>query len=408
MNPAGLADPPLLRQNSRFLLLYALALAGGAIAYVPFLTILLPMQLAEMTGAAKVEWLAYATFAGAVTASLANIAFGWLSDRTRSRVPWIVAGMVSSSLVLAGFAKVQDPVALIALLVLWQCTLNMMLAPLMAWAGDCVPDHQKGLLGGLMAISPAAGALATTLITLPGLAQPQERLWLVAGMVMVCVVPALLFGAPRQFPELTARRAGASDPAFGIIAPASPPPTPAVIRMWLARLLIQISEAALFAFLYFWFRSVDNGMDDARIAQVFGAVLVCSIPVSILAGRWSDRMGRPFLPLPVAAAIAALGLLLMAWSSTLQGAITGYAVFGLAATVFLSLHSAQTLRVLPRPEQRGFHLGLFNLTNTTPSLVMPWMVVVIEPLFGFSGLFVALALCALAAAALLGTLTGRT
>lgn len=395
-----MTDPAPARQDTRFLLLYALALAGGAIAYVPFLTILLPMRVADMAGPAKVEWLAYATFAGAITASLANIAFGWLSDRSGTRVPWIVAGLAGSCAMLGLFAQVTTLASLIVWLIAWQTALNLMLSPLAAWAGDCVPDHQKGLLGGLMAISPAAGALAAAVITLPGLASPTDRLWLVAAMVAAAVAPALLFAAPRRFPELTG--AGADTPARA--APASP----AVVRMWLARLLIQISEAALFAFLYFWFRSVSTAMNDARIAQVFGLVLVCSIPVSLLAGRWSDRVGRPFLPLPIAAAVAGLGLLLMALSRTLPGAVASYAVFGLAATAFLSLHSAQTLRVLPRAQQRGFHLGLFNLTNTTPSLVMPWMVVLIEPMFGYSGLFAALALCAAAAAGLLATIRRQT
>jgi MFS family permease len=384
------------RQDLRFLLLYALALAGGAVAYVPFLTILLPMRIEGLAGPEQVDWLAYATFAGAIAASLANIAFGWLSDLTRTRVPWIVAGLAGSCATLVAFDRVVGLPALIGLLVLWQCMLNMMLAPLMAWAGDSVPDQQKGLLGGLMAISPAAGALATTLVTVPGLAGPQERLWLVAGLVIACLLPALLFGAPRTFAELTEDTARLPGPDSS--------PRPAVARMWLARLLIQVSEAALFAFLYFWFRSIAPEMDDARIARLFGVVLLAAIPVSLLAGRWSDRRGRPFLPLPVAAGGAAAGLLIMAAATSLAGAIAGYALFGLAASVFLSLHSAQTLRVLPRPARRGRDLGLFNLTNTTPSLVMPWMVVVIEPLFGFSGLFVALALCALAAAALLATI----
>lgn len=391
----GAAGLRPLRQDTRFLLLYALALAGGAIAYVPFLTILLPMRVSNLAGPEKVEWLAYATFAGACTASLANIAFGWLSDGSRTRVPWIVGGLAGSCTLLVLFPQVGSLPALVAWLVAWQTLLNMMLAPLAAWAGDCVPDHQKGLLGGLMAISPAAGALATTFVTLPGLATANERLWLVALLVIASVLPALLFAAPRAFPELTAPR----EPLSHAV-----PRNPAVVRMWLARLLIQISEAALFAFLYFWFRSVDAAMNDARIAQVFGLVLLCSIPVSLVAGRWSDRAGRPFLPLPVAAGVAGLGLLLMALSGSLAGAVASYAVFGLAATVFLSLHSAQTLRVLPRPERRGFHLGLFNLTNTTPSLVMPWMVVLIEPVFGFAGLFVVLAACALGAAALLATI----
>ena len=391
-----MTEQPGQRQDLRFLLLYALALAGGAVAYVPFLTILLPMRIEGLAGPARVDWLAYATFCGAIAASLANIAFGWLSDLTRTRVPWIVAGLAGSCATLVAFDRVASLPALIGLLVVWQCMLNMMLAPLIAWAGDSVPDEQKGLLGGLMAISPAAGALATTLVTIPGLAGPQERLWLVAGLVIACLLPALLFGAPRSFPELTEDR----DEQSGAIDR----PRPAFVRMWLARLLIQVSEAALFAFLYFWFRSLAPEMDDSRIARLFGAVLFAAIPVSVLAGRWSDRRGRPFLPLPVAATGAAAGLLVMAAASDLAGAIAGYALFGLAASVFLSLHSAQTLRVLPRPARRGRDLGLFNLTNTTPSLVMPWMVVVIEPLFGFSGLFVALAMCALVAAALLATI----
>ena len=36
-------------------------------------------------------------------------------------------------------------------------------------------------------------------------------------------------------------------------------------------------------------------------------------------------------------------------------------------------------------------MGLFNLTNTVPSLIIPWMTLAMVPTFGFSGLFVVLA-----------------
>jgi len=55
-------------------------MAGAAIAYVPFLTVLLPVRITDMAGASDVQWLAYVTFAGAIAASLGNILFGWLSD----------------------------------------------------------------------------------------------------------------------------------------------------------------------------------------------------------------------------------------------------------------------------------------------------------------------------------------
>lgn len=384
-------------QDLRFLLLYALALAGGALAYVPFLTILLPILVADMAGEAKVTWLAYATFAGAATASFANIAFGWLSDKTGSRVPWIATGLISSTILLIAFSQVTTLIGVIALVIAWQAALNMMLAPLVAWAGDCVPDHQKGLLGGLIAISPAFGALSAALITIPDLADGEQRLWLVAGMVIICVLPALLIGRPRPFPALTGNAEKPRKPATFDWRSANP----AVIRMWLARLLLQVSESALFAFLYFWLRSIDATMNDASVAQLFCLVLICSIPVSIFAGKWSDRRGRPFVPLPAAALMAAGGLLVMAGAESPFAAMAGYALFALCAAVFLSLHSAQTLRVLPDPAKRGKHLGLFNLTNTTPALIMPWLTLTIEPAFGFAGLFVVLALCAVIAAALL-------
>jgi len=84
--------------------------------------------------------------------------------------------------------------------------------------------------------------------------------------------------------------------------------------------------------------------------------------------------------------------------------VAAYVVFGLATTVFLSLHSGLTLRVLPDPRHRGRDLGIFNLTNTVPSLIMPWLTIAIVPARGFAGLFVLLAILASAAAALLFTL----
>ncbi len=398
------AEPAPDRQAIRYLLLYALAVAGGAIAYVPFLTILLPVMVTAMVGDRDVTWLSYATFIGAIAASLANIGFGWLSDRTGMRRPWIVAGLILSSAMLILFGKVDSIGWLIGLLFLWQIGLNMMLSPLSAWAGDNVPDAQKGLLGGMLAFAPAAGAVSATLVTIPGLAGPEGRLWLVAAIVVACVLPALVVGRPRPFPELMQE----NPPEPGARETPHLTPRLKIVRMWLARLLIQISEAALFAFLYFWFRSVDPSMTDARVAQIFSIILLVSVPLALVIGHLADRYRRPFLPLVGMAIIAAFGLVLMALSGSLASAIAGYVVFGVSASIFLSLHTGQTLRVLPRPRNRGRDLGFFNLTNTSPSLVMPWLTLGLVPTFGFAGLFFALAGCAAIAAILLVTLTRQS
>src|SRR4051812_9500860 len=84
----------------RFLWLFALAWAGGAVAYVPFLTILLPLRVVAVTGSRSVVVLGLMTFFGAIGASVGNILFGWLSDRSGVRRPWIMSGLVLSSALL--------------------------------------------------------------------------------------------------------------------------------------------------------------------------------------------------------------------------------------------------------------------------------------------------------------------
>ena len=84
--------------------------------------------------------------------------------------------------------------------------------------------------------------------------------------------------------------------------------------------------------------------------------------------------------------------------------VVGYVVFGLSTSIFLALHSSQTLRVLPRPRTRGRDLGLFNLTNTVPSLIMPWLTLALVPVFGFAALFMLLAALCMIACVLLITL----
>lgn len=392
MNAPPAADPPE-RQPVWFLILFALAAAGGAVAYVPLLTVLLPQRIAELNGGEDVAALAPVLFLGAVMASLANIAIGTLSDFTRTRRPWIIAGLIASNALLLAVGAAGSVTAIAALVMAWQVALNLMLAPLMAWAGDCFPDEQKGVLGGALALSPALGALAGSLVTSAGLVAPEARLGLVAVLVSVLVLPAVLLGAGRTRPAL--------------MVPATPQRTArpfregVVARMWAARLLVQVAEGGMFAFLLYWLRSLAPGYPENGAANIFSAVLVCAVPLSLLLGRWSDRHGRPVLPLVGAAALCACGMLVMAAAGSLLWAIAGYVVFGLSAAVFLALHASQTLRVLPAPQHRGRDLGVFNLTNTVPGMVMPWLTVLLVPRFGYEALFVLFAALALTSAALL-------
>lgn len=392
MNEAEAGTVPE-RQPIWFLALFALAAAGGAVAYVPLLTVLLPQRIAELQGGEDVAALARVGFLGAVMASLANIGVGMLSDRAKVRRPFIIAGLIASNALLLAVGTADSVTRIVMLVMVWQVALNLMLSPLMAWAGDCFPDEQKGMLGGALALSPALGALAGSLVTWAGLVAPPARLALVAVLVSALVLPAVLLGKGRVQPALVAPTS----------APAAPLPLAerVVLRMWAARLLVQVAEGGMFAFLLYWLRSIAPGYPENGAANIFSLVLVGAVPLSLMLGRWSDAHRRPVVPLVATALLCACGMLIMAGAASLPWAIAGYVLFGLAAAVFLALHSGQTLRVLPAPQHRGRDLGVFNLTNTVPGMVMPWLTVMLVPQFGYGALFVLFAVLAFASAALL-------
>lgn len=380
----------------RFILLYALAWAGGTIGYMPLLSILLPVQVAGLVGrSAGVDWLAYIALVGAIAASLSGILFGYLSDLSRNRRGWIAAGLALSCATLLMTGRMTTLSSLSATIVVWQLGLNMMLGPLAAWAADVVPHNRKGILGGLMAFAPGLGALAGAAVTTPGLAGGTDRLALIAVLGAVCVVPILLQGAPVN--------AGASESAPRL--PEHRQSRGPALQMWLARLFVQVAEATLFAYLLFWLISLDPTVSDNQTALLFSVIMLVSAPVALLVGRWSDRNGQPIAPLRVCAFLSALGLLAMAQAPDTCGAMLAYGLFGVASAVFLALHSAQTLRILPRPDRRGRDLGLFNLANTVPSLVMPWLTMALVPTLGFPSLFALLAGLAVLSSLLLRKVT---
>jgi MFS family permease len=384
-----ISKPGATPASTQFLWLFALAWAGGAIAYTPFLTVLLPLRVLSVAGDSSVRVVGLITFFGAIAASAGNVLFGWLSDRSRDRRPWIACGLVLSSILLVSISLVHSWVAILLVVIFWQVALNMMLGPLWAWAADLVPPERTGLLGGLMSVAPSAGALTGVLVTIPGLATPNGRLVLVVLIVCACVTPALLFGD--------------AAPPFEVedSKPLRVPPAAPIIAMWVARLLLQIAEAALFAYLLLYFLSLDAGIRESWVARLFGGVLIAALPVAIAAGRWADRSRRPARPLALLALVSAIGLIALTAASTVAEASIAYVAFGVATNAFLSLHSGQTLRVLPSPKRRGRDLGLFNLTNTIPSLIMPWLTILLVPRHGFSALFLLLSLLAVCSAGLL-------
>ena len=366
-------------RHRRFLFLFALANAGGFVAYVPLLTLVFPAKIDALAGASRIEWLGAATLAGALAASASNLAFGWASDFIGTRRAWAAIGLV---LTLATYALLYVATAWMGILlavIAYQLALNMMIAPLAAWAADVVPDSDKGLLGGLLAAGPAAGAVAGVLVTAPAVSTEASQLIFICLLIAILAGPLIALGAPQRRgparPAVPMRLDAYFD--FGLL--------------WAARLLVQIAGAALFTFLLYFFQSRPVSASQFHIAVLSAATLLVAFPATLVLGRISDRLGprKPFLLGTVAT--AALGLLIMAWQDQLVWAMIGYAVFGCATASFLALHSAFSMQLLPSPARHGRDLGVLNLTNTLPNLIAPLLAIWLVPGRGFAPLLTLLA-----------------
>ena len=79
--------------NRKFLILFALANAGGVVAYAPLLTLIFPARIWEIAGASAIHWLGVSTFAGARAPSVGKVPFGWASDLVGARRHWVSAGL---------------------------------------------------------------------------------------------------------------------------------------------------------------------------------------------------------------------------------------------------------------------------------------------------------------------------
>lgn len=347
----------------RFLLLFALANAGGTIGYLPLFTVFLPMKVEAVAGAERLNLFTLVAMVGTLAAIAANLGFGWLSDRSAARGTgrrrWLLIGVIGLAIAYALFAQAQSPLGVLLSVVAVQCAANAVLAPLMALMADEIPDGQKGFTGGLLALAnPIGAATAWALVKLPGLGE-MARLELLSLGIALLVAP-LAFSAARRLPVQAAALPRAQ--ARRNLAAA-----------WIARLLLQSAGNGLTLYLYYYFADLPPRQSALDAADFVGRTLVLAyllpLPCTLLLGRLSDRIGRrkPFLL--AAAAVTASGLAVMALAASRPVAVAGFLVYGVGAQLFMALHGAFWMQELPSERHRGRDLGILNLTNTLPALI---------------------------------------
>lgn len=402
ISASSVSAPSPYKRSTGFLLIFALAYVGGVVGYLPLLTLLLPIKVEAVAGTGRLGLLTATIVTGALAASVSNIAFGWLSDRSvargEGRRGWLTGGVVATAMSYAAITVAATPVGLILSVAGFQIAVNALLAPLLAIMADEIPDAQKGVAGGLLAMaSPAASALAAALIATASLSET-VRLAIVPVVTACCVIPLLL---------TRSRPIGRTD---------SPVPMRVILLRdlafaWISRFLVQVAGSALSVYLFYYLESVGPEMAPVTIGTWMGTVMIVAytvpLPIAVLVGRLADRSGRTKPFLFGATIVAAVGLCGMALAADFISGAVAFCFYTAGATVFLALHASFAMQLLPNPTYCGRDLGLLNLTNTLPGLLGPTLTWVLATPSDFGGVMLVLAALVLGGGIIMLATRGR-
>ena len=168
-----------------------------------------------------------------------------------------------------------------------------------------------------------------------------------------------------------------------------------------------IQLGAAFVINYFFLYLVERASAPAAsrmMGSLAALATILSVASAIAAGHWSDHSGQRRPTMMAAALACATGLFGIAASGLWPVVVASFILFHVGLTAFLSVDSAMVTQLLATHRRRGELLGVMNLTNTIPSILVPAIALLsVRPnvLPDWSIAFALAGMLALAAAAIL-------
>lgn len=348
---------------------YAIAFFGAHLAFIPLFALLLPRRVAAIDSGNAIWLLSVLLLVGGITASIAHIAVGRWSDfwlkRHGNRRGMIVIGLAALAAAQGMIGIAESAAELMAAIVAFQLALNLMFAPLGALLADHVADRRKGRVAGWLNATLPLASLGTALAAFLFPSDGPGGFLLIAALSAIAILP-LLSGWP--FGRVATRVPIAAIEHL----PASAAVRGDYVRLWSARLLIQLGAGFVINYFFLYLVQRTDSADASRLMGGLAAVAtILSFASAIAAGHWSDLRGRRRPPMVAAALACAIGLLAMAASPHGPVVVTAFILFHVGLTAFLSVDSAIVTQLLSDSERKGELLGVMNLTNTLPAILVP-------------------------------------
>lgn len=391
------------RRTSLVLAAYLVLFLAAFISLAPLFQIVAPLHAAALDAGAKTEILSQAMMWGAITAAVANIVMGAISDRTRSRFgrrrPWIALGALLTALSYVGIWRSSTPGEFVWALVGFQLAFNVLMAPLSAVFADRVPISLRSTVSAMLGLSyPLAVALGSSLMALGPQHEP-GRLALLAGILIGAAAFFLIV-----FDEPSSERQGRAPSDYSgstghLLAPFE---SRNFATVWTARLLIATGYALVSTYLLYFVTDAVGwpGRSPERSHAVltgvaFASVVIITITMALFGARITRRQPIAF----IGAVALGIGALALAITPSWTVVILAFALYGVGQGAYGSVEMGLMADALPTQDNRGRDMGLNNLAVALPQAMAPIAALILERVgFDIRGLYVAAAACFAAAA----------
>ena len=360
------------------------------------LTLVLPNRIGELFPADKDRILTIVASSGAAVATVAQVFFGAWSDTSRSRIgrrrPFLLVGTLGACFTLLFFPGAHTLVALLAVFLLIQLTINIAGGPYQGLMPDLIPSDKHGTaaawMGAASIIGRIGGPIAASILLRPELQswlQPRAP-WLRAlgdniglsslTLVFILVLLGALiltFFSARETPlAADAPRVGIGQTIEGILrVPLRP--YPSFVWLLISRLGIMLGVYTVSFCLLYYIRDTLGFQSESASLRVLTNFLLISTITGIIgtipAGILSDRIGKKPI-LYFANTICMASGLAFALSHDLTLAYIAAGIFGAGYGAFAAVDWALACNLLP-PDSPAKYLGIWGVSDTLSQVVAP-------------------------------------
>lgn len=391
------------RRTPLVLVAYLVLFLAAFIGLAPLFQIVAPLHAAALDAGGKTQILSRAMVWGAITAAVANIAMGAISDRTRSRFgrrrPWIALGALLTVLSYVGIWRSSTPGEFVWALVGFQLAFNVLMAPLAAVFADRVPISLRSTVSAMLGLSyPLAVALGSSLMALGPQYEP-GRLALLAGILLGAAAFFLLVfdeSSSERQPIAPSSQTGGSG---SLLAPFR---SRNFATVWTGRLLIATGYALVSIYLLYFVTDAvgwPGRTPERSHAVLTGVAFVSVVFIASLMAVFGTRIVQR-QPIALAGAVAlCVATVALAIAPSWTVVVFAFAIYGLGQGGYGSVEMGLLADALPTQDNRGRDMGLNNLAVALPQAMAPIAAIILEQVgLDIRGLYVAAAACFAAAA----------